>query len=447
MQTTALLPGYDEVAGTTSITRSLYAHQVLRDTCMTSHLYNYRCLLMRTCNTIGLKFIFNFEMRSKQSDEPQNSHRVYFSTAQSTINIARRVKLAIIKHLYYSHDFKVAIQNSCSEYNPHRNLCEVRYKPSILLRKPRCQLLGGAVLSKKGHMGRHSNVWANSELSQYNGKSDMNTEYFYRFVNYLPENIAYTWDISQSDTVITHLPISVLVSKLSKPLLLDIAHKHWLPEISKHKSREYIVQQLLSHCCLKCETFVSVFKPYSKIKSRQTRMQVLRESKAAEQCDNISFPPRPVSSELIEEVIDGFSKDIFPNNFIESACAVCAQLVPQKLLSPISDEAYDENLLHSNDTITRCERLKVADPILEMPGPILLPSCKDVCKGCLSELKEGRTPADSLANGLWLGEVPPQLQNLSFTEKMLIARVKHNHCIVKVHMSGMSKLCANVVPT
>ncbi|EIW51199.1 uncharacterized protein TRAVEDRAFT_83648, partial [Trametes versicolor FP-101664 SS1] len=56
------------------------------------------------------------------------------------------------------------------------------------------------------------------------------------------------------------------------------------------------------------------------------------------------FPPRPVSSELIEEVIDGFSKDIFPNNFIESACAVCAQLVPQKLLSPISDEEYDENL-------------------------------------------------------------------------------------------------------
>ncbi|EIW51322.1 uncharacterized protein TRAVEDRAFT_137589, partial [Trametes versicolor FP-101664 SS1] len=55
-------------------------------------------------------------------------------------------------------------------------------------------------------------------------------------------------------------------------------------------------------------------------------------------------PPRPVSSELIEEVIDGFSKDIFPNNFIESACAVCAQLVPQKLLSPISDEEYDENL-------------------------------------------------------------------------------------------------------
>ena len=48
-------------------------------------------------------------------------------------------------------------------------------------------------------------------------------------------------------------------------------------------------------------------------------------------------------------------------------------------------------------------------------------------------------------NGLWIGEVPPALQGLSWTEKMIISRVKHNMCIVKVHMSGMSKMKANVV--
>ncbi|EIW62909.1 uncharacterized protein TRAVEDRAFT_113273 [Trametes versicolor FP-101664 SS1] len=95
--------------------------------------------------------------------------------------------------------------------------------------------------------------------------------------------------------------------------------------------------------------------------------------------------------------------------------------------------------------VTVKERKSASDPVCDIPGPVLLPGCDDICQSCLSELKEGRTPADSLANGLWIGEVPPQLQNLSFTEKMLIARVKHNHCIVKVHMSGMSKLCANVV--
>ncbi|KAI0739248.1 hypothetical protein C8Q80DRAFT_1222380 [Daedaleopsis nitida] len=54
-------------------------------------------------------------------------------------------------------------------------------------------------------------------------------------------------------------------------------------------------------------------------------------------------------------------------------------------------------------------------------------------------------PGDSLANGLWIGEIPPQLKDLSWTEKMLISRVKHNICIVKVHVSGMSKIKANVI--
>lgn len=35
--------------------------------------------------------------------------------------------------------------------------------------------------------------------------------------------------------------------------------------------------------------------------------------------------------------------------------------------------------------------------------------------------------------------------NSQLCREMLIARVKHNHCIVKVHMSGMSKLRANVL--
>ncbi|KAI0741508.1 hypothetical protein C8Q80DRAFT_1050484, partial [Daedaleopsis nitida] len=48
-------------------------------------------------------------------------------------------------------------------------------------------------------------------------------------------------------------------------------------------------------------------------------------------------------------------------------------------------------------------------------------------------------------NGLWIGDVPEALKELSWTEKMIISRVKHNLCIVKVHVSGMSKMKANVV--
>ena len=45
---------------------------------------------------------------------------------------------------------------------------------------------------------------------------------------------------------------------------------------------------------------------------------------------------------------------------------------------------------------------------------------------------------------MWLGEIPEELQQLSFAEKLLIGRVRHNRCIVRVG-KGMHKMIANAV--
>lgn len=386
-----------KVSGATCISRSLYTQQVLRDTCMTSHLYKDNCLLTQTCHIVMITSLFHTGMRSEQSYAPPNLNMICFFSPKRTADIAKRVKLIAFRSFYYSHDFRVAVENSCSTYILH-SLDEVRYKHAIFNGQIRSQLLGGAVLSKKGYMGRYSNVWSTTELSPYieNLNTDIENR-CYRFVSYLPESMAYTWHDSQSDKVLVRLPIPVLVSKLAKSALLDIAHQHHLSGISQRKPRAYIMQEILSHCCMNCQTFISVFEPLIKSNLERNMMSSLKQREAKEKCGNISFPPRPVSSDLIEEVIDGFSKDISPNNFIESACAVCAQLVPQKLLSSISDEEYDENLLHNNDPITRCERLKLADPILDITGPILLPGCKDICQSCFLRSSEtGRHPLAEL---------------------------------------------------
>ncbi|KIM72034.1 hypothetical protein PILCRDRAFT_24650, partial [Piloderma croceum F 1598] len=47
-------------------------------------------------------------------------------------------------------------------------------------------------------------------------------------------------------------------------------------------------------------------------------------------------------------------------------------------------------------------------------------------------------------NGLWLGSVLAQLQNLTYAEQLLISRVRRNKCIVQVS-SGMHKMKANVI--
>jgi hypothetical protein len=53
----------------------------------------------------------------------------------------------------------------------------------------------------------------------------------------------------------------------------------------------------------------------------------------------------------------------------------------------------------------------------------LTENCDKVCKSCLQYLFKGKVPLLALANGLWLGEIPGALQNLTYAEQLLITRV------------------------
>ncbi|KAH7905990.1 hypothetical protein BJ138DRAFT_1016916, partial [Hygrophoropsis aurantiaca] len=95
--------------------------------------------------------------------------------------------------------------------------------------------------------------------------------------------------------------------------------------------------------------------------------------------------------------------------------------------------------------ITRLLRSSASDEICDSPGPVLDPNCDMVCLKCCETLEKGKTPTLALANGLWIGEVPSELKGLSYVEKLLIARVRHNRCIVRVSSSGMHKMIANAI--
>src|SRR5882762_9782507 len=81
-------------------------------------------------------------------------------------------------------------------------------------------------------------------------------------------------------------------------------------------------------------------------------------------------------------------------------------------------------------------RCKSTDPVRELRGPI--------CPLCVKFLDQKKMPILALANGFWIGEIPDELQDLTYAEQMLIAKVHHNKCIVKVS-SGMSKMWANAI--
>ena len=94
--------------------------------------------------------------------------------------------------------------------------------------------------------------------------------------------------------------------------------------------------------------------------------------------------------------------------------------------------------------VTRLERSRADMPIRDYSGPALDYTYCHICNGCRKDIRKAKVPRLALANNLWLGKVPDQLKNLTFVEKILIARVKHTCAFVKV-ASGMHKMKANIV--
>jgi len=94
--------------------------------------------------------------------------------------------------------------------------------------------------------------------------------------------------------------------------------------------------------------------------------------------------------------------------------------------------------------LTHRERTSLEQPIEEIKGPVLDEKCTRICAVYRTSLESGSTPKYALANGLWLGTVPPQLQDLLFAEQLLISCIRRNHCVVQVS-SGMHKMKANVI--
>ncbi|TFK24311.1 hypothetical protein FA15DRAFT_592621 [Coprinopsis marcescibilis] len=144
---------------------------------------------------------------------------------------------------------------------------------------------------------------------------------------------------------------------------------------------------------------------------------------------NEPFPPEPASHTLIENIIRNYCDETSPAAFEENGCAVCGQLTPIMHLSKISDCDVDLSCLISSNN-TRKERKHESEPVIGYETPAIVNKCDPICTECLIEVKKGCSPKYSLANGLWIGDVPDELQDLTFAERILISRVCHNPCLM-----------------
>ena len=301
----------------------------------------------------------------------------------------------------------------------------------------------------------------------------INPSYGMKFVIHNHHNVVEALYKDRVDHVYGKVPLDKLVTGLIMKDVKAVAKIHNV-FVPARIGISNVADLFRGHSCTRCETHTSVFvshaiksgservrnwysginddrkkevikqKPKKKVSTESQKQQrVKRVKENRERAPD--FPPLPPSKGLQETVIQNWCKDTSPNMFTEAGCAVCGQLTPACKLSKLSDAECDLDILvRDGAEVTRLERDSRGDPTREVKGPVLDQTCSSICESCKDSLDQGFTPKYALANGLWIGAVPPQLQNLSYAEQLLVSRVRRNKCIVQVS-SGMHKMKANVI--
>jgi hypothetical protein len=234
--------------------------------------------------------------------------------------------------------------------------------------------------------------------------------------------------MSLSDLV-KYAPVAVVVNEL----------------VTRHKMQQAysVAQRTLAHkislhdCDESCEDALYIFRV---VKTKTAHTNNNPDDIYTDQC---SFPPPPKTRSDLEVIINNYCRAIQPASFEQSGCLVCGELCLSSTMS--SPHILKDNMdILAETTCTRKERLKMSDLIEPHNGPVTAPGCKKVCKSCAQSLCDGRMPKQALATGLWIGEQPDVLKNLTYLERMLITPVRRNYCVSRVSMGG-HKLIANAV--
>lgn len=246
------------------------------------------------------------------------------------------------------------------------------------------------------------------------------------------------------------IALNAVLQYLTVPAIKVFADLHGV-EMRSTWNRMKCVQVMKDHKCSRCPSLTYLLSPVVKMKrGRKSQTAhwldtddapILWESEVTIPTD--VYPPVPASMQDVAKAMKGYCSGLTGAAINEAGCGVCGQLTPASLLHTEIPDSVDLGVLEEVG-VTRHERSSSADPIRDIPGPVLDKGARGVCTSCLDSLKKKNRPKMALANDLWLGEVPECLKDLALGEMALISRVRHSRCIVRV-AKGHLKMIANVV--
>lgn len=289
------------------------------------------------------------------------------------------------------------------------------------------------------------------------------------------------------DFISAEIPLDLLVQSLTKSQIISLSKHHvgcWIGTRDSAASAHQVIRQ---HACINCPQLVSVLqcREFQKVgdanetvgirrtvenrvayfKKKLRKVQVLhscarrkwvakhsrdsaalfraRQRLAHKLHEGLMFPPPPRTRNDEHRIISAYCHAIRPSVFVEGGCAVCGCLKPIKQLTKLADFKGNLDVLVA-EGVTRRERVRSDDPEEDIPGPVLDNTCDNICVECEIDISGKKVPRNSLARNRWVGNVPTELRDLSYAESVMIAKVRHSICVVRV-ASGRVKMTANVI--
>ena len=268
--------------------------------------------------------------------------------------------------------------------------------------------------------------------------------------------------------VVVRMPLLVMVPHLIAKHLQTVARAHHIG-VKLHAAVDNLRQAVAGHVCsmtcppddwLFLRPLVSQVNPFGRenyniflpVAPAPAATAVPSSGDALPaQCGHPSFPPTLPSEAALADIVMDWTNAT--SNFVldEGCCASCgetkltAEMTDVSLDSPIMDVLYMHTATSVPDVCVPARSQHAVDPVLCANGVNHERRVASLCKTCDHSLRRRKElPRLALANGLWLGHVPPELSELSFAEKLMISRYRHNVCVVTVATGG-KKMSANAV--
>lgn len=126
----------------------------------------------------------------------------------------------------------------------------------------------------------------------------------------------------------------------------------------------------------------------------------------------------------VENALNTFEAKLKKDHLCQTTCCICARMLLRSDTVPLKLDAAEFIHILTPSKTHVAHRLRRG--MLLHNNSDMIDGGREVngfaCLKCNSSLSSGLTPPMALSNAMWVGDIPPELQNLSLAERSIIAR-------------------------